>query len=304
MTASTESIAGLRTADMLAFVAVCRCGSMAAAARELRVTTSFVSKAISRLEEHVGAALIGRGSSGITILDEGVRVLRRIERVVADLQELSARNGAERVLTVAAPSYLCSFLVPRIAAACAPMRIRALEMPPALLRIHAGDGYLDVLLSLGQFPLPPSWTREIAGSVRRGLFASPALAARLGSSPLEVDRLRQVPFISPVYATDGRFIPVDDDCPLARTDRTLGDEVSTIGVGLELARRTEQLIFGPVIAAQPYLDRGELVELSVAGWRSAEELSVSYYSERVLDSERRLIGELVQTALATLGEPC
>jgi DNA-binding transcriptional LysR family regulator len=50
MTVAQESLADLRVGDLMTFLAVRRSGSITAAARELKVTPSQVSKAISRLE--------------------------------------------------------------------------------------------------------------------------------------------------------------------------------------------------------------------------------------------------------------
>src|SRR5438445_695627 len=83
---------------------------------------------------------------------------------------------------------------------------------------------------------------------------------------LNTSLLLRVPRGGPVYTMNGQLVPVEDGCPLPRGRRRIGNEVQTIGLGLELAARTQQLIFGPVIAARSHVLEGSLVEVPVAGW--------------------------------------
>jgi DNA-binding transcriptional LysR family regulator len=67
---------------------VARLGSFSAAARELDVAPSVVTKRITRLEERVHTRLIVRSTRGLTLTPAGERLLPRFLRVVAELDEL------------------------------------------------------------------------------------------------------------------------------------------------------------------------------------------------------------------------
>jgi DNA-binding transcriptional LysR family regulator len=67
---------------------VARLGSFSAAARELDVAPSVVTKRITRLEERVNTRLITRSTRGLALTPAGERLLPRFLRVVAELDEL------------------------------------------------------------------------------------------------------------------------------------------------------------------------------------------------------------------------
>jgi hypothetical protein len=94
-------------------------------------------------------------------------------------------------------------------------------------------------------------------------------------------------------------VAVDDDCPLPSSERRLGHEAQTIGLALELAARTDQLVFGPVIAAKRHIDGGTLVEVPVEGWNVRETLFVACNSDRVLS---RVQGAILKAIRAQLQE--
>src|SRR5207237_809725 len=128
------------------------------------------------------------------------------------------------------------------------LRVRGLELPPALLRAYAAENFFDAaFLSSGLERLPSTWSSEHVGEVQKALFGTPDLARRLGAQPIAADKLRDVPFVCPIYNAEGKFVPVDDDCPLPVAERRLGHEAQTIGLALELAARTGQLVFGPTM---------------------------------------------------------
>jgi DNA-binding transcriptional LysR family regulator len=67
---------------------VARLGSFSAAARELGLAPSVITKRITRLEEEVNTRLIVRSTRGLTLTPAGERLLPRFQRVIAELDEL------------------------------------------------------------------------------------------------------------------------------------------------------------------------------------------------------------------------
>ena len=92
----------------------------------------------------------------------------------------------------------------------------------------------------------------------------------------------EISIVIPIYNVDGRYLAVDDDCPLALADRKKGHAAQTIGIALELAARTDQLVFGPVVAARRFVATGALVEIAVRGWSVREPLYVSCNADRMM----------------------
>jgi DNA-binding transcriptional LysR family regulator len=282
----------LRIPDVLTFLAVCRHGSVTAAARDLRVTPSQVSKAVARLERHLKRPLLARKARGVAASEEGQKIVPRLEEIVAKVQALSRTSEipSELQLTVAAPSYLCAAFLPTIVAAVPDARFRGLECGSAFMRAYATENLFHVAVTIGEEKLPDSWVSTRAGAVRRALFGTPEIAKKVGPHP-SPKKLLGIPFILPVYNSGAQFLPGDDGCPIPREERIMGHEAATVGVGLELAAATHQLVFGPVIAARTLVMAGRLVEIKVPGWELTESLYVHADADRVLARVQRAIVE-------------
>jgi DNA-binding transcriptional LysR family regulator len=302
MASRADNLGELRVGDVSTFLTVCRTGSITGAARELHVTASQVSKAISRLEAMLRVRLLSRSSRGVALSEAGHRVRPHLHAAVSRL-ELAAQGGAEALpeLTVAAPSSLLGPLLPFIVRACPSIRVCAIELPSPLVRAYAAENFFDLcILGFGIDRLPPIWSSVTVGELRQGLLASPAVARRLGRQPVSVEKIRSVPFICPVYNVGGQFVPVSDDCPLSVSDRVLGHKTQTIALALQLAEQTDQLVFGPIIAAHEQLVAGTLVEVRVAGWDVREPVNLVSNGDRVLAHVRDAIVEGVREGLVRL----
>lgn len=298
---SVHKLADLRAGDLMIFLSVARCQSVNGAARELNLPASQVSKAVARLEEQLGMNLMVRSTRGITISDDGNRLLPQLTDLVQRVQELDRREGLDAPVAVAAPSYLIAWCAPRIAEAMPGTRMRAVEMAPALIRTLAASNFFDVCITLAEERLPESWVNTQVGEMRRSCFATPALAERLGPRPISVDTIRTVPFVLPVYNANGVYVPVDDGCPLGASQRTAGHEAQTMALALEIASVSEQLVFGPLVAAHPFLADGRIVELEIDGWNERNQVYVACNVDRVRATQQRQICDAVRGALERLG---
>jgi DNA-binding transcriptional LysR family regulator len=283
------------------FLSVARCQSVNGAARELNMPASQVSKAVARLEEQLGMNLMVRSTRGITISDDGNRLLPQLTELVQRIQGLDRREGVDAAIAVAAPSYMITWCAPRIAEALPGTRLRAIEMAPALIRTLAASNFFDVCITMAEERLPESWVSVHVGEMRRSCFASPTLAEQLGPAPIPLDTILRTPFVLPVYNANGVYVPVDDGCPLAATQRTAGHEAQTMALALEIASVANQLVFGPLMAAYPFLADGRMVELSVQGWNERDPVHVACNVDRVRASQQRLVADAVRAALEHLG---
>ncbi len=91
-------------------------------AKELNVTQSAISHALSKLREHFDDALFVRASKGMTLTDVAKKLRPKIESLVSQATALSDLNQvfnpmtAERRITIAASDYVEVLLMPQILA--------------------------------------------------------------------------------------------------------------------------------------------------------------------------------------------
>ena len=145
-------------------VAVARCGSVTAAARELNYAQPSVSHHLARLEAETGIKLIQRAGRGIRLTDAGRLLAERAAEVIGRLDaaenELAAYTGlrAGRLRLAAFPSALGT-IVPTAAAMLRgkqpsiDLRLTEAEPPEALRMLRAG--YVDVALVFRYLPDDP-----------------------------------------------------------------------------------------------------------------------------------------------------
>jgi LysR family transcriptional regulator, regulator for bpeEF and oprC len=298
-----DSLVDVRVADLLTFLAVQRTGSITAAAREMRVTPSQVSKAIARLERHSGVRLLARSTRGISLTEAGRLMVSRVNAAVTALRAL--RNapaiGDTLELTIAGPSYLVTHLMPIVAMSHPRLHLRGLELAPAYLRAYVTENFYDIALVVGDLEGKPStWTTDEVGQVRAELLAPPAVAAKLGPLPATPAQVRTLKFVVPTVAPSDRFVPLDDACPLRRDERIVGHETQTIGAALEFAAQTDYVVFGPLLAARRLIESGVLVPVPVQGWNVSEPLCVVCNGNRVLSNVRKSVLRALKESLPQL----
>jgi DNA-binding transcriptional LysR family regulator len=296
-----DLLSDLRLPDVMTFLAVRRCGSLTGAARELRVTPSQVSKSIARLEGRLNARLLSRSAKGVSLTQHGQEIARELDEIVARLRRLPLQKGRDRtLLTFASPSYLMAACLPIVVACLPRYRVRGIHLGPSLIRGYAADGLFDVALSPELDRLPSSWAIDPVGEIRSGLFGPPALAKQLGALPIPVSTLEGRRFIAPVSASQGQLLALEDGCPLGQAEREVGHEVQTVGLALDLATHTGELVFGPVIAARQHVESGRLAEIRVEGWNIRSALQLACNADRVRAQARRTLLETFRTELPRL----
>src|SRR5512138_3416205 len=82
---------------MALFQLVAAKGSLSAAARELGVSTSAVSKRLARLEQRLGVRLVHRTTRRLSLTDEGELYLQGATRLLAEMSDLEHRVAKRRV---------------------------------------------------------------------------------------------------------------------------------------------------------------------------------------------------------------
>ncbi|WP_343562161.1 LysR family transcriptional regulator [Kiloniella sp. b19] len=147
------------------FCVVVEQGSFSAAARQLGVTPAWVARSISRLEEHLGSALVVRSTRSLRLTPSGQQCLQLASSIVEDIDglEKSMRESSEGVfgsLCLNIPSIVAfQFMGPIIA------DFRALY-PKVRLNVTVSDEFSDLYCE--QFDVVMRITRSLPDS---GLIA-------------------------------------------------------------------------------------------------------------------------------------
>lgn len=179
-------------------VAVDRAGSITAAAKNLNVTQSSVTKSVAEIEREVGHSLFERKSRGVVATAEGREFLDRAARIVTDLEilladtkdEAQARDAVFR-LGVSPPSIegllnraLCRLVMDR-----PDMRLQVSSSPieQSIRALRRGD--IDALIGPADLlDHEPSIEAERIGSIKARLFCKKAhpLANRASVSATDI----------------------------------------------------------------------------------------------------------------------
>lgn len=82
--------------EMEAFVRSVELGGFSAAARELKLSPSAISKLVTRLEQTLGARLLNRTTRTLTVTPEGELFLARSRRILAEMEDAETEVGRSR----------------------------------------------------------------------------------------------------------------------------------------------------------------------------------------------------------------
>ncbi|GLI95319.1 transcriptional regulator [Methylocystis echinoides] len=181
-----------RLHELEVFVAVAEAGSFAKAGTRLRLSPPAVTRAISALEERLGARVFNRTTRSLTITDVGQRFLENARRILSDLDaaekeavgETAVPNGHLTVTAsvtfgrTALGPVVCAFLNkhPRVT-------VSVLLLDRIANLVEEG---IDVAVRIG--PLPDSnLVGKKIGTVRRILVASPDYLRRRGTPKIPAD---------------------------------------------------------------------------------------------------------------------
>lgn len=171
--------------DMAAFIRIVETGSLAAAARDLGLTASAMSKQLTRLEARLGVRLLTRTTRRLGLTPEGEIYLARsrdilslIEAAEQDVTACRGRpSGLLRVNTGTA--FARHRLIPLLPDFFARYPAITLDLTVTDRRVDLVAEQVDVLLRTGALGDSSLLARRIAES-RRVVCAAPAYLARRG----------------------------------------------------------------------------------------------------------------------------
>jgi DNA-binding transcriptional LysR family regulator len=168
-----------RLEAMQVFVAVAEQASFAAGARKLSLSAARVTRAVSGLEQHIGARLLHRTTRVVRLTEAGASYLVHCKRILGDLEEAeslaaSAHGQLVGQLTITAPVIFGRLCV-------TPVILGFLKRHPRVgVRAVFSDQVLDLLdqnidvaVRIAHLP-DSSFSAVRVGAVRRVVCASPA----------------------------------------------------------------------------------------------------------------------------------
>lgn len=173
-----------RLSELQALVQVAERGNLSAAARQLGVSPSAVSKLMTRLETRLGVQLLHRSTRKVQLKPEGWRLYEQGQRVMADLDELerSVATAAEPRGTVritASTSTGHMLLVPLVPRLLAEYPGLSLDLRLTDEVVDLADAGIDIAVRWGRLPASDLIARRL-GQTRQAIVAAPAYLAAHG----------------------------------------------------------------------------------------------------------------------------
>lgn len=201
-----------RLHEIEVFVAVADAGSFAEAGRRLRLSPPAVTRAVSALEDRLGARLLNRTTRSLSITDVGARFLENARRILDDLAAAERDAVGETEMPKGHLSVTASVTFGRTL--LAPVACGFLAQHPqvslSLLLLdrvaNLVEEGIDAAVRIGPLPESNLVARRL-GEVRRLLVASPDYLARRGT-PADVSDLRahaMIAFTGLIPNRDWRF---------------------------------------------------------------------------------------------------
>lgn len=181
-----------RFGDIETFLAVANGGSLAAAAKVLRLTPSAVSRSIARLEQRLGVTLMRRTTRSLALTAEGEAYRDRMSVLLADIATVEAGlgqggKGPRGLLRInASPSIGTMGLLPILPRFTARYPDIVLDLALSDAIVDLVEERADVAIRIG--PLRDTSLRaKKLGHSRMVLVASPAYLARRGTPQVPDD---------------------------------------------------------------------------------------------------------------------
>ena len=170
------ALSGLSLIQLRCFVAVIEAGSFAEAGRALGMTTSGVSKTISRLEAAHGISLIYRSTHALSPTEAGEHLLGPARTALLSVSEAEARltdlagNAAAGRVRISAPTaFVRTCIIPLLPSFLA-------EHPDILLDLRATDATVDLAEGGIDLALRTGSLDGLPGHVRQTWFSFPWVA--------------------------------------------------------------------------------------------------------------------------------
>jgi len=283
------------------FAELSRRRSLRSVARARGLTPSHVSKVLSRLEKKLDRPLLKRSASGVFLSPEGKALLPSADRILQQAEQLDSCRGPEQrrqrpVLSIGSVAFLNSILLAGclgdLEADHPQHRYRLIDIYPDELLASGMMGAFELAVHIGELSWTRIWHSRRVGELRWGLIGRSGHP--VGTFATEA-QIKSFPFVVPSYWTTDGFSLGNDHFVFDWNARLQGHEVSTVQSAIEIVRRSDHLVFAPLLAVKSYLGTGELQQIQIKNYKINVAKSV-YLSVR----EDLISASLHKTLLKTL----
>src|SRR5262245_24573889 len=171
--------------DLAWFLRVARAGSLSAAAVQLGVPKSTLSRRLARMEDSLGVALVHRNSHAFRLTDAGSRLVQEawplVDRLEGLAADLASNQAADKGLVrfTASGTFGRLVVVPLVAEYLLARPEVRIESELTDRKVNLIKEGFDFAVRIGALPDSEMHARRV-GSVRRVLCASPGYAAAKG----------------------------------------------------------------------------------------------------------------------------
>ena len=182
-----------RFAELKAFCLVASNGGFSAAARQLGVATSSVTRLVDALEERIGAPLLNRSTRSITLTDSGRSYFEQASHILAALDEAddaaAGRDGEPSgTLRIAAPVTLAiRYIAPLLPELMRNYPQLELDMRLSDAFTNMVDEAIDVAIRIGNPEQQPNLIARRLSGHQRHICASPAYLEQHGAPQTPAD---------------------------------------------------------------------------------------------------------------------
>ena len=278
--------------ELEAHIGVVKCGSVTAAAKQLRTTKSVVSKRLQSLEYKLGGSLFHRTGRSMIATDTGSEVYDMAVKLISDMNQLVdnvvSRSGKlQGTVRMSAPvSFGNLYINPLIAdfMAIHPNIKVTLDLDDRFIDLRAGN--YDFSIRIGRLKDSGLKARKMANS-KRGIFCSPDYAATRGK-PESLEQLADHDCLGYANATSGH---------IWKFESLNGTKTQALSLSARLLSNSGEALKaaamrGVGIAALPHfmicneLRNGSLKEIVFPQWRLMSDSVYALYPDSIALSNK------------------
>lgn len=257
-----------RLHEMEVFIAVADAGSFAKAGKRLRTSPPAVTRAISSLEDRLGARLFNRTTRSLSLTEAGHHFLESSRRLLADIDAAEKHAVGETATPQGHLTITASVTFGR--SALAPVMTSFLSAHPRLTAsvllldriVNLVEEGIDVAVRIGALPDSSLVARRV-GEVRRILVASPSYLGKRGApqTPADLKLHSFIAFTGLMPNRDWRYVDAGssghvsfmprleiNDATAAIAAAEAGDGI-TIALSYMVADQIRKGLLVPVLAA-------------------------------------------------------
>ncbi len=295
-------------AAISAFVRVVEAKSFAAAAAQLGMTPSGVSRAVSRLEESLGARLLYRSTRSLRLTDDGASFHARCKEILADLAEATealgyaARKPTGKLRIGVPASVGRTVIIPRLAEFEQRYPDIRLELSMCDYPYDLNEEGIDCAVRVGPLEDSSLIARKI-GYLRNVIIASPEYLARYGA-PQSLDDLKNhrcINYVQPngrprqwQFDTPSGQVGVDIDAHILINDAESVIQAVVSGLGITQA---------PHVIASCMLDFGKLELVMTDTISTGKPVWIVYPQKKHLSARVQAFIEWVREVFEQTNEP-